>query len=101
MEESPPSSKSVLDMVPLTIDERRINRFKFYFNYAVRTGMQYDRELYGLINEVSQSARLEAYRLGCELLMQGLPILITASKHRYALWLNLHQASANNHDFLK
>lgn len=94
------SAQSVLAMVPLTIDERQVIQFKFYFNQAVRTGMQYDRELYGLVSEMSPHARLEAYRLGCELIRQGLPILVTVSRSRYALWINLRQAG-NSLDFLQ
>jgi hypothetical protein len=96
-----PSSASVLDTVPLTIDENQIIPFKFYFNHAVRTGMRHDRELYALVGEVAPTARLEAYRLGCEWLRQGLPILITVSRSRYALWLDLREATTNLHDLLQ
>lgn len=101
MEEPLTSAQSVLDMVPLTIDEKQIAQFKFYFNHSVRTGMEYDLELYGLVSEVLPNARLEAYRMGCELLLQGLPILVTASRSRYALWLKLRHAGTHVYDFLK
>lgn len=95
------SSANVLDTVPLTIDENRVTSFKFYFNHAVRTGMRYDRELYALVCEVAPTTRLEAYRLGCDWLRQGLPILITVSRSRYALWLQLRDATDDMHHLLK
>lgn len=96
-----PVSDLVLNTVPLVVNESQINPFKFYWSQALRPGMQYNQELYGLIQEMGGNARLEAYRLGCDLLVQGLPIMLTASSKRYAIWLNLRQSSAPHHRFLK
>lgn len=101
MGEMSPSSDRVLDTVPLVVDESQINQFKVYLCNEIRTGMYYDRDLYGLIREIDTQARLDAYRLGCELLVQGLPVLMTVSRQRYALWINLRRASANHHQFLQ
>lgn len=92
---------NVLDTVPLTIDEGQTVPFKFYFNQAIRTGMQYHGALYGLVQEVAPSDRLEAYHRACELLRQGLPVLVTVSRSRYALWLKLNQATESVQDLLK
>lgn len=96
-----PSSDRVLDTVPLVVDESQINQFKVYLCNEIRTGMYYDRELYGLIHELDTRARLDAYQLGYELLLQGLPVLMTVSRKRYALWINLRHSSTNHHQFLK
>ncbi|MDX2243624.1 MAG: hypothetical protein NW224_23335 [Leptolyngbyaceae cyanobacterium bins.302] len=93
-----PSRDRVLDTVPLVVDENQVAPFTFYWNGAVRLGMRYDHELYGLMHEVSLYARLDAYQMGCEMLAQGLPVLITASRQRYALWLNLRNPAATQQE---
>ncbi len=95
------ASMNVLDSVPLTIDENQTTAFKFYFNQAVRTGMQYNRTLYGLLHESRPTNRLEAYQQACELLRQGLPVLVTVSRSRYALWLKLSHTTGSVQDLLK
>lgn len=63
--------------------------------------MRYGQELYGLIREVRTQARLDAYQLGHELLLQGLPVLMTASRQRYALWINLRNPAVKQVELLK
>ena len=95
------SPSNLLSNVPLVVDEGQINQFNVYLCDGIRRGMQYRQELYGLVREVAAQDRSKAYQLGCELLSQGLPVLMTASKQRYVLWINLRYASAHCHLFLK
>lgn len=101
MDEIYSSSDRVLDTVPVVVDESQIHPFKVYLCDEIRTGMHYKQELYGLIREVDPWNRLDAYQLGCEMLSQGLPVLMTASRKRYALWVNLRHSSIDHHQLLK
>lgn len=85
----PLNPQSALETAHIVINEQNVIRFKFYLQNAIRDGMRHGGELYQLMHEVKASERLEAYRLGHELALKGLSIIITASKLRYIVWANL------------
>jgi hypothetical protein len=86
---SPVSLTTTLESTPLVIPEQQVSLFKFYMNHAVQDGMSYGGELYGLAREFTISDRLKAYQFGCKLFEQGIPALISVSKQRYVVWINL------------
>lgn len=89
------SSTSTLDTVPLVIREQMVVLFKFYMEQTICEGMTYCNELYRLVKVFSVKERLEAYRFGCELILQGAPVVITVSQARYVVWVNLRNMSTS------
>lgn len=87
------SSTSTLDTVPLVVREQQVALFKFYMDQAICEGMTHSNELYRLIKVFSLKERLEAYRFGCELILQGAPVVITVSQKRYTVWASLRNTS--------
>lgn len=88
---SPPPT---LTTTPPVIAEQQITLFKFYRDQAVQDGMTYGNELYRLARQFSPNHRLDAYRFGCELLEQGIPTIVSASKQRYIVWISLRNPLA-------
>ncbi|MBM0743971.1 hypothetical protein JOY44_20495 [Phormidium sp. CLA17] len=78
-----------IESSPRMIPEQQITLFKFYMDQSMQDGVTYGQELYRLARQFAASDRLEAYRYGCELLKQGIPTLISASKQRYIVWTSL------------
>ncbi|MGI0485725.1 hypothetical protein ACN4EK_09835 [Pantanalinema rosaneae CENA516] len=87
------SSISTLDTVPLVVREQQVVLFKFYMDQAICEGMTHTNELYRLVKVFPVKERLEAYRFGCELILQGAPVVITVSQERYAVWASLRNGS--------
>ncbi|MEP1080063.1 hypothetical protein NDI52_32375 [Leptolyngbya sp. PL-A3] len=85
---------TTLELVPSVVKEQQITLLKFYWVHAVRDGMVYRNELYGLAKEFDGSNRLEAYRFGCELIEQGVPTIISVSKQQYRVWVSLRNPLA-------
>lgn len=90
---SPPPTLAV---APCVVAEQQITLFKFYMDQAVQDGMMYKNELYRLARQFSADSRLDAYRLGCELLEQGVPVVISVSKQQYRVWICLRNSLATN-----
>ncbi|MBM0744786.1 hypothetical protein JOY44_24995 (plasmid) [Phormidium sp. CLA17] len=88
------SSTTALESAPRMIQEQQITPFKFYMDQSMQYGVTYGKELYRLARQFAVSDRLEAYRYGCELLEQGIPTLISASKQRYIVWTSLRSPLA-------
>lgn len=87
-------SITTLESSPHVIPEQQITLFKFYMDQSVQDGMTHGNELYRLAKQFSPDNRLEAYRFGCELIGQGIPTLISASKQRYIVWISLRNPLA-------
>ena len=88
------SSAAALESAPSVLPEQHITLFKFYMHQSMHDGMSYGNELYRLVEQFGIAARLEAYRLGCELIRQGVPTIISVSKQRYTVWMSLRSPSA-------
>ena len=88
------SLAGALETAPRVIAEQQGVLFKFYANQALHDGMTYGNELYRLVNQCSINHRLEVYRLGCELIEQGIPTIISVSEERYSVWISLRHSSA-------
>lgn len=88
-----PPAQNALEQIPVLLSEQQVVFFKFYFNQAVRTGMSHRNELYQLIQIFDAQARLEAYRFGCDLIVQGVPVVISRSKDQYLVWSSLRHPS--------
>lgn len=93
MTASKQSSTSTLETVPLVVREQQVVLFKFYMEQTICEGMTYYSELHRLVKVFSVKERLEAYRFGCELILQGAPVVITVSQQRYAIWVSLRNGS--------
>ncbi len=99
----------VLHTTLQVVDESRITRFYVYLYDELRTGMHYSQELYGLIHGVISEEQsddqlqdqLGLYQLGYDLLLKRLPMLMTVSQQRCALWVNMRHSWASHHQFLK
>ena len=76
-------------MLPIVVNEELVHRFNFYLNASVRQGMRHQGDLYGLAHDFSLSARLSAYQRACELVEEGVPVIVTASALGYAVWVSL------------
>jgi|SRR6476469_2811052 hypothetical protein len=76
-------------MLPIVVNEELVHRFNFYLHASVKQGMRHQGELYGLVHEFSLNARLNAYQKACELVEQGLPVIMTASTWGYTVWVSL------------
>ncbi|MEP0869554.1 hypothetical protein NDA01_07055 [Trichocoleus desertorum AS-A10] len=76
-------------MLPIVVNEELVHRFNFYLHTSVKQGMRHQDELYALAQEFSQTARLTAYQKACELVEQGVPVVVTASSVGYAVWVSL------------
>ncbi|HEY9860817.1 MAG TPA: hypothetical protein V6D16_15020 [Candidatus Obscuribacterales bacterium] len=76
-------------MLPIVVNEELVHRFNFYLNASVRQGMRHQDDLYGLVHDFSLNARLSAYQKACELVEQGVPVIVTASALGYAVWVSL------------
>lgn len=86
------SSNMTLEVAPCVIPEQKITLFKFYIDHAIHDGMTYGNNLYRLAKEFEMSDRLEAYRFGYGLIEQGIVALISVSKQRYRVWINLRNS---------
>jgi len=82
-------SISTLELIPSVIIEEQVHSFNFYLGEEMREGMRYRNELYGLINSFDTGSRLQAYQFACELILSSAMVIVTVSKQRYAVWLNL------------
>lgn len=89
-----PSSTTTLESAPHVIPEQQITLFKFYMDQAIQDGLTYGNELYRLAKEFRIDDWLEADRLGCELIGQGIPTVISVSKQRYSVWISLRNPLA-------
>lgn len=76
-------------MLPIVVNEELVHRFNFYLNASVQQGMRHQNELYGLVHDFSLHARLTAYQKACELVEQGVPVIVTASALGYTIWVSL------------
>lgn len=84
-------------MLPVVISEQLVHFFKFYLNSQVKQGMRHGNDLYQFIDEFDRTDRLQAYQKACTLAEQGIPVVVTASSLKYAIWSNLKSLSELQH----
>jgi hypothetical protein len=58
----------------------------------MQEGMRHRNELYGLVHSFDTGSRLQAYQFAYELILSSDTVIITVSRRRYAVWLNLRSA---------
>jgi hypothetical protein len=80
---------STLELIPSVIAEELAHPFKFHMAGQIREGMRHQNELHGLVNSFDTGSRLQAYQFACELILSSATVIVTVSKQRYAVWLNL------------
>jgi hypothetical protein len=83
-------------MLPILLAEALIRPFKFFHDGQMLTGAYYRDGLYGLVYQFDPQSRTKVYQLGCELVNQGVPVIITASETHYAIWIGLHSSFYRN-----
>lgn len=83
-----------LDFAPSIVSDQNILIFYFYFDQLVQEGMTYKNELYRLKKRFRNTQRLDAYQLGCELVEQYVPTIISVSRHHYSVWISLRNPLA-------
>lgn len=76
-------------MLPIVLSEQLIQPFNCFLSGSVRQAMRHDTEFYGLVDEFAMTKRMQAYQIACSLKQQKVPVVITASSHRYAIWVNV------------
>jgi hypothetical protein len=83
-----------LEAFPLIVGEQQVAQFKFYLNGALHDGLRYKNDLYRFVKEFRVDERLIAYQFACELILEGIPIIVSVSEHRYGVWVNLRNPLA-------
>lgn len=77
----------------LVVDESLVQLFN-YWNQGICQGMQFNNELYALVQSYPHTRRLDAYATAYEHAERGATICITVSKTYYRIWLNLRSLAA-------
>lgn len=85
---APPPTEAVLLVVP----EEQLHLFKFYMDNTVCEAMRHSSGLYKLAYEIGTHQDF-SQTLGCELSIQGSPIIISIGQNRYRVWVSLQAAT--------
>jgi hypothetical protein len=72
-----------------TMDESEHLRFYFPQGKKFREGMRHGNRLYGLVQSFEVTHRFQSYQLAWALSEQKIPLILTVSKERYAVWVCL------------
>ncbi|MBD2104993.1 hypothetical protein [Leptolyngbya sp. FACHB-261] len=89
-------SEVTLHSLPAIVREQQLQPFNFYLEGALQKGIRHEGELYGLAHEFSLQSRLQAYHLAYGLAVKGVPVMITISETRYAVWVSLRSPIYQN-----
>jgi hypothetical protein len=71
------------------IDESDHLRFYFLQGKNFQEGMRHGNRLYGLVQSFEVTHHFQAYQLAWALSAQKIPLSLTVSKERYAVWVCL------------
>ena len=83
---------------PLVVKEELVSLFKFFFQQEIYDGMRYRQDLFRLLNTFEVARRERVYNLGHALADRGLRVVITRSRDRYKLWINLRDPWERKND---
>jgi hypothetical protein len=75
--------------IPTVVSEPGRSLFRFFQQGALREGLIYENDVYGLIRQYSLIQRQQAYQVAWALTDQKVPFILTASEARYGLWICL------------
>jgi hypothetical protein len=79
-------------MLPNVVCENLVQGSSLSLESTPAQDIHYQGNCYRLNRAFSMHGRLEAYNLGCNLAEQGSLVLITASRSRYAVWVEARSA---------
>lgn len=71
------------------LEEKTIPRFYFVLNNKLHEGVRYKKAMYGLVLESRCGYELTMFQLIAVLVEREIPFIITNSKSRHAIWVNL------------
>lgn len=81
---------ALLPTMTLTIaPETEASLFHFVFDSRIHQGIRYSDELYGKVLEFGTEDNLQAHHLLFTLLNQQIPLILTVSELRHAVWVSL------------
>ncbi len=82
------------EIMPLLLSEQSVYRFRFYQEQRVQEGMVANDQFYGLVQVWHAGGSLHAYRLAWALSHKEVPCVMTRSRQRFSVWVNLQSRSA-------
>jgi hypothetical protein len=75
--------------IPTVVQEPARSLFRFVQQGALREGLNFENDVYGLIRQYSLIQRQQAYQVAWALTEQKVAFILTASELRYGLWICL------------
>ncbi|MBW4521606.1 MAG: hypothetical protein KME16_18150 [Scytolyngbya sp. HA4215-MV1] len=76
-------------MLPNVVCENLVPGSSLSLESVPSQAIHHQGKRYTLNRVFTVHQRLEAYNLGCNLAEQGVPVLMTASRSRYAVWVEI------------
>ncbi len=83
------SEAIVRSKLPLIVQERQVQPFRFYREGKVLEGINFGHEFYGLVKEFELSQRMQVYQLAWALSEKTIPMILTTSDTRLGIWIRL------------
>jgi hypothetical protein len=83
------SEAIVPSKLPLIVQEKLVQPFRFYREGKVLEGTHFRDEFYGLVREFEITRRLQVYQLAWALSEKNIPIILTTSDSRLGIWIRL------------
>jgi hypothetical protein len=80
--------------MPAMLPEGMIQRFRFCLDRQIKDGMYCDEQFYGLVQQCSLDASLQAYRLSWALAQKDVPCVLTRSLTHNDVWVNLRSPAS-------
>jgi hypothetical protein len=82
-------SSSTAEEVPPLVLEQNVLRFSFLHQENLTQGIRFENEVYGLIREYPLDLSRQAFHMAWALIERAVPVTVTISDERYALWVSL------------
>ncbi len=75
--------------LPIILQEKPLSPFRFYDADTISEAVTHEGEIYGLVKQLDLFQRLPAYQLSWALSAKNIPLLLTTSSSRIAIWIRL------------
>jgi|GEM_PF-409869 len=79
--------------LPTILQEKPLSPFRVYGADTISEAVTYEGEIYGLVKQLDLSHRLQVYQLVGALSAKDIPLLLTTSSSRLAIWIHLRSPS--------
>ncbi|HTL89410.1 MAG TPA: hypothetical protein VL134_08405 [Leptolyngbya sp.] len=83
-------SKTVLPSeLSFVVQESLIQKFRFFYQGEIQDGMRHENQWFGAVHQFDSTYRLQAYQIAWVLSEAKVPLLLSRSRDRLVIWVNL------------